>query len=318
MGNRALDINGNPVRHMVNGPFSDRRLTDIGITVRGSNWYFAVCALMGVATLAFAAHSFKKPRPHRVFHYIIIAVTLVATISYFSLGSDLGQTGIPVQFRRRNPKVAGFVREIFWVRYIDWFITTPLLLLSLLLTAALPWPTILFTLLVNQVMIVCGLVGALTRTSFKWGYFAFGLACLFWIAYVILMSGRKHATALGPDVSKAYSTLGPYLIFLWFLYPVCWGLSEGGNVIAPNSEAIFYGILDIFSKFIYGALLLWLHRKIDPTRLGLRIRDYDDDPARHGNGYGTHYGDKTYNGHGAVTEPVATNTIHTHPQTTVV
>ncbi len=49
----------------------------------------------------------------------------------------------------------------------DRFITTPLLLLSLLLTAALPWPTILFTLLVNQVMIVCGLVGALTRTSFK-------------------------------------------------------------------------------------------------------------------------------------------------------
>jgi hypothetical protein len=175
-----------------------------------------------------------------------------------------------------------------------------------------------------------------TDDASQWGYFAFGLACLFWIAYVILMSGRKHATALGPDVSKAYSTLGPYLIFLWFLYPVCWGLSEGGNVIAPNSEAIFYGILDIFSKFIYGALLLWLHRKIDPTRLGrkwivsrcvmyhvlitfsVRIRDYDDDPARHGNGYGTHYGDKTYNGHGAVTEPVATNTIHTHPQTTVV
>lgn len=47
------------------------------------------------------------------------------------------------------------------------FITTPLLLLDLLLTAALPWPTILFTLLVNEVMIVTGLVGALVQSSYK-------------------------------------------------------------------------------------------------------------------------------------------------------
>jgi bacteriorhodopsin len=47
-------------------------------------------------------------------------------------------------------------------------VTTPLLLLDLLLTCGLPWPTILITLLVDEVMIVTGLVGALTRTSYKW------------------------------------------------------------------------------------------------------------------------------------------------------
>jgi bacteriorhodopsin len=82
------------------------------------------------------------------------------------------------------------------------------------------------------------------------------------------MMARKHARGLGPDVSKAYSTLGMYTIFLWFLYPIAWGLSEGGNVIAPDSEAIFYGILDLFTKVVFGALLLWSHRKIDPGRLG--------------------------------------------------
>lgn len=49
----------------------------------------------------------------------------------------------------------------------DRFITTPLLLMDLLLTAGLPWPTILFTLLVNEVMIVTGLVGALVQSSYK-------------------------------------------------------------------------------------------------------------------------------------------------------
>lgn len=77
---------------------------------------------MFAATLAFVAHSFTKPRPHRVFHYITIGVTLVAAIAYFSMGSDLGQTAIPVQYRRHNSKVSGFNREIFYVRYIDWLL----------------------------------------------------------------------------------------------------------------------------------------------------------------------------------------------------
>lgn len=38
------------------------------------------------------------------------------------MGADLGETGIPVEFvRNNNPKVAGYVREIFYVRYIDWY-----------------------------------------------------------------------------------------------------------------------------------------------------------------------------------------------------
>lgn len=56
-------------------------------------------------------------------------------------------------------------------RNVVWFdlrvITTPLLLLDLLLTAGLPWPTILFTILLDEVMIVTGLVGALVHSNYK-------------------------------------------------------------------------------------------------------------------------------------------------------
>lgn len=61
---------------------------------------------------------------------------------------------------------------------------------------------------------------------------------------------------------------GVLTIFLWFLYPIAWGICEGGNVIAPDSEAVFYGILDLLAKPVFGALLLWGHRGIDPGRLG--------------------------------------------------
>jgi bacteriorhodopsin len=99
---------------------------------------------MGAATIAFMGMSLMVPRRNRVFHYITgksiesnyvpprlltlsfkAAITLVASIAYFTMASNLGYAAIPVEFMRSNPKVAGNFREIFYVRYIDWFVTTP-------------------------------------------------------------------------------------------------------------------------------------------------------------------------------------------------
>jgi len=94
-------------------------------------------------------------------------------------------------------------------------------------------------------------------------------------------TARNHAKALGSDVHRVFVLCGCWTLFLWFLYPSSWGLSEGGNVISPDSEAAFYGALDVCAKPIFGALLLWGHRNIDPARLGLRIRDYDGPLTSH-------------------------------------
>lgn len=46
---------------------------------------------------------------------------------------------------------------------------------------------------------------------------------------------------IGTDARVHFLRLAPYLSFLWMLYPVCWALSEGANVISPTSEMVFYG-----------------------------------------------------------------------------
>ncbi|KAI9740076.1 MAG: ion channel activity [Claussenomyces sp. TS43310] len=266
--------------------FSD---TDIRLTVRGSDWYWAVTAVMIVSTLCFLGLSFTVPRRNRIFHYITAGITMVAAIAYFTMASNLGYASIIVEFARSDPKLRGYTREIFYVRYIDWFVTTPLLLLDLLLTAGLPWPTIVYTILLDEIMIVTGLVGALVASSYKWGYFVFATVALFGIAYNVCWVARLHANRLGSNVSQTFLLCGVWTIFLWFIYPISWGVSEGGNLIPPDSEAIFYGVLDILAKPCFGALLLWGHRNIDPAILGLHIRDYDDEivvdeKAHHGVG----------------------------------
>ncbi|KAL6712539.1 hypothetical protein ACN47E_000416 [Coniothyrium glycines] len=270
--NNAVNVNTNTV----NG-----RTADIAITSHGSSFYFAICAVMGVAGFAFLGLAFRKPRADRLFHYITAAVVFTACIAYFSMGSNLGFTPIEVEFFRSDPKVAGTYRDIFYVRYIDWVITTPLLLLDLLLTAGMPWPTIAFIIFIDEVMIITGLVGALVTSVYKWGYFAFGCFALFYILYHLAWESRRNAARFGTDVAKCFLYCGSLTSLLWTLYPIAWGLCEGGNVISPDSEAVFYGILDFLAKPVFGALLIWGHRNIDPARIGMKIHDYDGDVTVH-------------------------------------
>jgi len=268
MGNNAIQVNDDAV----NGSHAH-----IAITTHGSDWYWAVCAVMTVATFSFIGLSITVPRERRVFHYITAAVTMVAAIAYFSMASNLGWVGIDVEYRRNGGGVGGQAREIFYVRYIDWFITTPLLLMDLLLTAAMPWPTIIFVVIVDEMMIVTGLVGALVSSGYKWGYFVFGCVGLLYIFYVLVWEARRNSAAIGKDVGKVFMICGSLTALLWWLYPIAWGVCEGGNVITADSEAVFYGILDVLAKPVFGALLIWGHRGIDPARLGLNIHDYAND-----------------------------------------
>ncbi|KAF4442341.1 hypothetical protein F53441_11769 [Fusarium austroafricanum] len=204
-------LNANP--DIVNGQRSD-----INITVRGSDWYWAVCAVMTVSAFVFLGLGIQKPRTDRIFHYITAGITMIAAIAYFSMASNLGWTPIMVEFQRSDHRVAGRYREIFY--------------------AVLP--------------------------------------ALVYIVYMLAWEARLHAKHIGPDVGRTFMMCSSLTLVVWIAYPIAWGVCEGGNIIAPDSEAVFYGILDLIAKPIFGALLLWGHRNIGPARLGLRIRDIDE------------------------------------------
>ena len=48
--------------------------------------------------------------------------------------------------------------------------------------------------------------------------------------------------------------LAAFIAFIWTLYPICWGLSEGSDTITPTSEMVFYGVLDLIAAPLYLAL----------------------------------------------------------------
>lgn len=70
-----------------------------------------------------------------------------------------------------------------YARYIQWFINFPLLLFMLLFTSALSLSDILATGFFAWATVVCGLVGALTPTRYKWGFFVLGVCALLYVWY---------------------------------------------------------------------------------------------------------------------------------------
>ncbi|PIL23924.1 transporter [Ganoderma sinense ZZ0214-1] len=250
-----------------NPPTADRHITN-----GGTDWAWTVFAVMFVSDFVAIAWTFIRPRGTRLFHQIAVIVLTTATIAYFSMGSDLGATPIPPEFNRDG----NTTRQIWYVRYIQYFITFPLLLLELLLATGVSFSDIFTTLFMGWVVVVTGLVGALVRSSYKWGYFAFGILALFYVWYSLLINAPRSTFAVGGTMRGRYWAGAAYFSFLLFLYPIAWAICEGSNNISPTGEFIWYGILDILAGPVFLFLFLASLRAVDYTGFGLMSTKYSE------------------------------------------
>ncbi|KIP09605.1 hypothetical protein PHLGIDRAFT_22832 [Phlebiopsis gigantea 11061_1 CR5-6] len=260
MGNHALQLNP--------------PTADFHLSTNGSDWLWAAFSIIALSLLCMVVLDFLRPRGTRLFHQLAIIILSTMSISYFSMASDLGSTPISVEFRGEG------TRQIYYVRYIQWFITFPLLLLELLLTTGLSLSDIMTTLFMGVVMVICGLVGALVHSDYKWGYYVFGVCSLFYVWYVLLWHAPRAAFAAGESLRTSYMISSGFLSFVLITYPIAWACAEGGNVISVTSEMIWYGILDIFAGPVFLFVFLWELRGVDYAAFGLHSGKYTDNGAR--------------------------------------
>jgi len=150
-------------------------------------------------------------------------------------------------------------RTFYFGRYIDWTITTPLLLLSLISAAVkgqrAKRGALIAGLLASDVyMIVTGLVAGWTDDpTLKWWFYA--LSCLSFIAiYGLLWGPFKRLSESSPD-GKKYVKKAAVLSIVWFAYPIVFIIGqEGLRLWSPLYDAILFTCLDLIAKVLYG---LW-------------------------------------------------------------
>ncbi|OBZ69628.1 hypothetical protein A0H81_10207 [Grifola frondosa] len=240
---------------------------NLHLSTHGSDWLWAAFSFLALCLLIVTCVTFTKPRGSRLFHQIAIIVLTTASIAYFAMASDLGSTPVRVEMRGDGGDPT---RQIWYVRYIQWFINFPLLLLELLLATGVSLSDIMTTLFMAVVLVITGLVGALVPSTYKWGFFTFGVAALFYVWYILLWHAPHATFATGGVVRKGYYFAATYLAFMLITYPICWACSEGSNVITVTSEMIWYGILDVFAGPLFLFVFLFELRNVDYNAFGLQ------------------------------------------------
>jgi len=216
---------------------------------------------MAAGAALIALLSLKAPKNESHHFVASFFVTLFAAAAYFAMASG---TGVLEAARDGAKDVT-----VFYARYIDWTVTTPLLLLGLMMVAL---PSLrgggeegrdrngLIGLLIGAdvFMIVTGFVGALTANETD-RYVWFGISCLGFLIVLVGVWGplRKAAAAQSKGVSGLFTRLAGVLTVLWLIYPVLWIIgTEGLGEVSLDTEITLFAIIDLLAKVGFGLLLV--------------------------------------------------------------
>jgi len=253
--NQALDINP---------PTGDTH----ALSVAGSDWLWAVTAFYAVILLIVVGHAYVARNGERIFHYLFTISLFTGFIAYFAMASDLASTPIVVADSLYSPGT----REIFYAKYVNWFVGWTPLVVGISLISGVSWATIIYNVSLVWFYVLNLLFSSLVATNYKWGFFAFNI-----FAYVLLAASLFHYGSLGArrlGIAPHYSGITGWFVFLLLLYPIAYGISDGGNKITVTNGFVFFGILDVLNVPVFAILFILLSNRWDYGALNLHFTQY--------------------------------------------
>jgi len=229
----------------------------------GSKTLWVVFVIMFLASLAFIVMAWSVPVQKRLFHVITALITTFATLSYFAMATGEGVSFSHAIVKETKQELVQHVyRQVYWARYVDWSVTTPLLLLDLAFLAGLSGADIIVAIVADVIMILTGLFAAFaTKESVTWGWYAMACVAYLFIVYILALNGRRTVASKGNSTATLFASIGAFTFVLWTLYPVVWGIADGARKWSVDTEIVAYAILDVLAKPVFGFWLLFAHAK---------------------------------------------------------
>ncbi|MFD1598162.1 bacteriorhodopsin [Halobellus rarus] len=206
-------------------------------------WLWVGVAGMTAGTLP-TAYRLLLGGENRDLSAVLFGITGIAAVAYLIMAFGYGTI-----------TVAGSSVEI--VRYTDWLLTTPLMVLYLALLSQPGRRVIGALVAVDAVVIVAGVAataaGGITR------YLLFGVGTLAYLVLVWLLVRTlpRRASFASTRQESAFVTLRNLTVVVWTLYPVVWLLAPTGvGLLLPETQVLVFTYLDIVSKVGFVAVAL--------------------------------------------------------------
>lgn len=201
-----------------------------------STTFSSVTAGLGGITLfslsrALTSDSQKK----KLSNSIAVLINCIAFIHYYKM---------------RNMYDVGNVNDLVQIRYSDWFITCPLLLIEFFILLEFIQINnnkinidskysnqIIISLITTLLMLIFGYLSE-TMPKYKWTFYSLGFLSLIILIVVLLNMNNKQSKETKNKLPK-YPW---FFIIIWILYGLVY--------ILPNRD-LFYNILDLISKGVF-------------------------------------------------------------------
>ena len=211
---------------------------------------------MAAGLIAFISMSFRAREGDKHHFLTSILIVLIATASYFAMAA--GETYLTLADGH----------HIVIARYIDWALTTPLLILGTatigIRSLSVDKTRIYGAIAADIFMILTGLAGGLCTDASRWGWYAFSSIAFVAVLLLLWLPLRAEATRIGRG--RVYTRLIAVLSVLWVQYPIVWLLGDEGLRVMPSApQTLWYTVLDVLAKVAFGFLSLQTVMKLRPA-----------------------------------------------------
>lgn len=214
------------------------------MTLETSTW-----AWLGVVALALGTVPslwfLLVDRENRRYYAVLAAITGIATVAYVTMALEIGTVDAP--------------GEVVWYapRYVDWLLTTPLLLLYLAMLSKPGRRNLILLIGLDVIVIGTGAGAVLTEGVISWVLFSAGGLAYLGIVYLLVEAIPASASFASERVAIVFMKLRNITVVLWTMYPVVWLLApQGIGWLTLGTEMMLIVYLDVLTKAVFVLIAL--------------------------------------------------------------
>jgi len=206
-----------------------------------STWAALGAVGMALGTLA-PLWGLRNDPEHREHYLVLAGVTGVAAVAYALMTLGIGDVS-----------VSGRIVSV--PRYVDWLITTPLILLFLAMLGNTGRGSLGRLLVADVTLLVLGAVAVAIPGPIRWLAFAGGLTAFGVLVYELYVRIPRLASFTNERARTLFVTLRNLTIALWTLYPLVWVLAPSGiGLLTRDMTMLVIAYLDLISKAAFVVL----------------------------------------------------------------
>lgn len=237
----------------------------------GHRTLWVVFVLMVLASALFALLSWNTSISRRIFHTITVLTTVVSAIAYFAMASGDASSFNCTRHYDHHKHVPDthydVCRQVYWARYIDWTLTSSMILFELFLVAGTSGAYTLMGISANIIMFLTGWFSAFGRvhTAQKWGWYAISVVAYIFVIWHVALNGGQSSRQRTDTIRKLFGSMAGFALILWAVYLVVWGIATNARRTSVNTEIMIYAVLDVITKVGFGLYILVAARKTRET-----------------------------------------------------